>query len=230
MHCAGAQISRPEAAAAPSVRESNLGKLLGAKAKFPLAQVLQKQSDIRLDKPVRVPSLLRRNAGAGRGNPPPLPGFRRTGWTGRRPTGSRRSARKPSARSIASASRSRSTARISGTERLIPFDIVPRIIPADEWQMLERGLRQRVQALNAVPARHLSRPGDPQGRRRFPRERVLGNAQYRARDAGHGRAGRHLRAHRRASTSCAPARASTTCSRTTCACPRACPTCSRTAR
>jgi uncharacterized circularly permuted ATP-grasp superfamily protein len=36
----------------------------------------------------------------------------------------------------------------AGTERLIPFDIVPRIIPAAEWRMLDRGLRQRVQALN----------------------------------------------------------------------------------
>ena len=35
-----------------------------------------------------------------------------------------------------------------GTERLIPFDIVPRIIPAAEWRVLERGLKQRVQALN----------------------------------------------------------------------------------
>ena len=36
-----------------------------------------------------------------------------------------------------------------GTERLIPFDIVPRIIPAAEWAMLQNGLRQRVSALNA---------------------------------------------------------------------------------
>ena len=36
-----------------------------------------------------------------------------------------------------------------GAERLIPFDSVPRIIPASEWAMLERGIRQRVQALNA---------------------------------------------------------------------------------
>lgn len=36
----------------------------------------------------------------------------------------------------------------SGTERLIPFDIVPRVFPADEWRMLERGLKQRVRALN----------------------------------------------------------------------------------
>jgi uncharacterized circularly permuted ATP-grasp superfamily protein len=33
-------------------------------------------------------------------------------------------------------------------ERLIPFDIVPRILGADEWRFLERGLTQRVQALN----------------------------------------------------------------------------------
>ncbi|HYM48916.1 MAG TPA: circularly permuted type 2 ATP-grasp protein, partial [Burkholderiaceae bacterium] len=34
------------------------------------------------------------------------------------------------------------------TERLIPFDVVPRIIPAAEWKQLEAGLRQRVRALN----------------------------------------------------------------------------------
>jgi len=36
----------------------------------------------------------------------------------------------------------------AGTERLIPFDLVPRIIPADEWAVLESGLAQRVRALN----------------------------------------------------------------------------------
>ena len=36
-----------------------------------------------------------------------------------------------------------------GAERLIPFDIVPRIFGAAEWQRLERGLKQRVKALNA---------------------------------------------------------------------------------
>ncbi len=36
----------------------------------------------------------------------------------------------------------------AGTERLIPFDVIPRIFPADEWKMLEAGLRQRVRALN----------------------------------------------------------------------------------
>ena len=37
----------------------------------------------------------------------------------------------------------------AGKERLIPFDIIPRIIPAAEWQRMEAGLRQRVKALNA---------------------------------------------------------------------------------
>ena len=36
----------------------------------------------------------------------------------------------------------------AGTERLIPFDVIPRIIPAAEWQLMERGLAQRVDALN----------------------------------------------------------------------------------
>ena len=34
-------------------------------------------------------------------------------------------------------------------ERLIPFDIVPRIISATEWRTLERGIDQRVRAINA---------------------------------------------------------------------------------
>ncbi|MEM9278964.1 MAG: circularly permuted type 2 ATP-grasp protein, partial [Pseudomonadota bacterium] len=34
-------------------------------------------------------------------------------------------------------------------ERLIPFDIVPRIISSREWATLERGIEQRVRAINA---------------------------------------------------------------------------------
>src|SRR5690349_9154388 len=34
-------------------------------------------------------------------------------------------------------------------ERLIPFDMVPRIITAAEWRRLSRGIEQRVRALNA---------------------------------------------------------------------------------
>lgn len=35
-----------------------------------------------------------------------------------------------------------------GTERIFPFDLVPRIIPNKEWQYIEKGLTQRIQALN----------------------------------------------------------------------------------
>jgi len=35
-----------------------------------------------------------------------------------------------------------------GTERLFPFDLVPRILPQGEWDRIERGLAQRVIALN----------------------------------------------------------------------------------
>ena len=34
------------------------------------------------------------------------------------------------------------------TERIIPFDVVPRIIEAHVWDRVERGLKQRIEALN----------------------------------------------------------------------------------
>ncbi|MGV3491010.1 MAG: circularly permuted type 2 ATP-grasp protein [Devosia sp.] len=36
-----------------------------------------------------------------------------------------------------------------GTEKLIPFDIIPRIVSAIEWRKLSKGIEQRVRALNA---------------------------------------------------------------------------------
>ena len=35
-----------------------------------------------------------------------------------------------------------------GVEKIFPFDIIPRIIPSQEWKSLEKGLKQRIQALN----------------------------------------------------------------------------------
>ena len=35
------------------------------------------------------------------------------------------------------------------TERIFPFDLIPRIIPAAEWNWIEQGLKQRIFALNA---------------------------------------------------------------------------------
>jgi len=35
-----------------------------------------------------------------------------------------------------------------GTERIFPYDLLPRVIPAAEWRVLERGLTQRLTAIN----------------------------------------------------------------------------------
>lgn len=35
-----------------------------------------------------------------------------------------------------------------GLEKIFPFDIIPRIIDYSEWEIIEKGLRQRIQALN----------------------------------------------------------------------------------
>ena len=36
----------------------------------------------------------------------------------------------------------------AGTERIFPFDLIPRVIPNSEWQRIEAGLIQRITALN----------------------------------------------------------------------------------
>ncbi|HAM72700.1 MAG TPA: hypothetical protein DCM86_13750 [Verrucomicrobiales bacterium] len=36
----------------------------------------------------------------------------------------------------------------AGTEKIFPFDLVPRIVPAGEWSRIERGLKQRIRVLN----------------------------------------------------------------------------------
>ena len=36
----------------------------------------------------------------------------------------------------------------AGAEKIFPFDLLPRVIPASEWDLLERGLTQRITALN----------------------------------------------------------------------------------
>ena len=65
-----------------------------------------------------------------------------------------------------------------GTERLIPFDLIPRVIPAHEWREMEMGLRQRVTALNrfihdVYHDQEILKAGI------VPREQVLHNAQFR---------------------------------------------------
>jgi uncharacterized circularly permuted ATP-grasp superfamily protein len=62
-------------------------------------------------------------------------------------------------------------------ERIIPFDIIPRVFSAAEWERLSAGLEQRVRALNLFI-------DDVYGARRIladgvvPADIVLGNAQY----------------------------------------------------
>src|SRR5215471_5296608 len=36
----------------------------------------------------------------------------------------------------------------AGTEKIFPFDLIPRIVSAAEWSWIERGLKQRIRALN----------------------------------------------------------------------------------
>ncbi|HZG37800.1 MAG TPA: circularly permuted type 2 ATP-grasp protein, partial [Nodosilinea sp.] len=35
-----------------------------------------------------------------------------------------------------------------GTERIFPFDVIPRIVPGHEWKWIEKGLKQRIYAIN----------------------------------------------------------------------------------
>ncbi len=67
----------------------------------------------------------------------------------------------------------------AGTERLIPFDIVPRIVPAAEWRLLERGLAQRVRALNLF-LRDIYHEQSILKEGIIPPRKVLENAQYRS--------------------------------------------------
>lgn len=66
----------------------------------------------------------------------------------------------------------------SSTERIIPTDLIPRIIPAPEWDHIEKGLTQRLRALNMFLA-------DIYGDQQIlldgviPRELVLGAPSYR---------------------------------------------------
>ena len=66
----------------------------------------------------------------------------------------------------------------AGKERLIPFDIIPRIINATEWAQLQAGLVQRVTALNKFlhdiyHEQNILKAGI------IPTEQILRNAQYR---------------------------------------------------
>ncbi len=66
----------------------------------------------------------------------------------------------------------------AGTERLIPFDLIPRVIPAHEWRDMQKGLVQRVTALNRFiydiyHGQEILKAGV------IPTEQILHNAQFR---------------------------------------------------
>lgn len=65
-----------------------------------------------------------------------------------------------------------------GTERLIPFDLIPRVIAAQEWRSLEAGLVQRVTALNRF-IHDVYHEQDILKAGVVPREQIVRNAQFR---------------------------------------------------
>ena len=102
-------------------------------------------------------------------------------------------------------------------ERLIPFDVLPRILSAGEWDLLRRGLEQRVKALNlyikdiygarevlragVIPAELVyQNPGFPAGD-----ERTEGAAQYLCPRRRHRYRARRCREFLRARGQCAHA-------------------------
>ena len=115
----------------------------------------------------------------------------------------------------------------AGVERVLPFDILPRVVPASEWETIEKGLRQRIYALNlflddVYHDAKILKDGV------VPRELVIGAPVLPRAVRRPQPAARHLVPHHRHRPGARPGRASSTCSKTTCAARPASPTCSRT--
>ncbi len=71
----------------------------------------------------------------------------------------------------------------AGTERLIPFDLIPRVIPRHEWADMERGLVQRVTALNRF-IQDIYHDQDILRAGLVPADAVINNAQFRPEMSG----------------------------------------------
>ena len=116
-----------------------------------------------------------------------------------------------------------------GTDRIFPFDLVPRIVPRTSGTTIERGLVQRLRALNLFL-------DDIYHRQQIleagvvPAELVFGCAQLPPRDDRASTYPAGSTPTSAASTSSATATAATWCWRTISALPRASATCSRTGR
>src|SRR5690606_82905 len=68
-------------------------------------------------------------------------------------------------------------------DRLIPFDMFPRVFTQDEWRRLDRGVKQRARALNAFLSDVYGR-GEIIRSGRIPAELVYGNEAYEKAVAG----------------------------------------------
>ncbi len=69
------------------------------------------------------------------------------------------------------------TFTLSGRERPLPLDLVPRIIPADEWSQVEAGVKQRIRALEAFLA-DLYGPQEVLADGIVPRRLILTSTHY----------------------------------------------------
>jgi uncharacterized circularly permuted ATP-grasp superfamily protein len=68
--------------------------------------------------------------------------------------------------------------RDEGTERIFPYDLLPRLVTADEWDRIERGLTQRITALNLF-LRDIYSDAKILNERIIPRELVYSCRHYR---------------------------------------------------
>lgn len=68
--------------------------------------------------------------------------------------------------------------RDEGTERIFPYDLLPRLVTAQEWDRIERGLAQRITALNLF-LRDVYSDGKILNDRVVPRELVYSCKHYR---------------------------------------------------
>jgi uncharacterized circularly permuted ATP-grasp superfamily protein len=116
-----------------------------------------------------------------------------------------------------------------GTERIFPFDLMPRIIPQSEWQRLVAGLEQRITALNLFVKDVYGEQTYPEGGV-IPAPYVLGARHFRREFMGFKvPQGTSTSTFVEPTSSAAPT-GNTSCSKTTPGAPPAFPTCLKTAR
>ena len=115
-----------------------------------------------------------------------------------------------------------------GTERIFPFDLLPRIITAPEWRTLERGLTQRLTAINLF-LKDVYHEG-ASSRKASCRASWCRAAGTTAARCAASTCTATSTCRSRAPISSGSRTAGSSCSKTTCACRAASPTCSRIAR